>query len=779
MTTSFGAAYRAGLYRRIKCAVGGLAVCFAIIIGTCHWSTQDEPRGAVSRGMTPDGLPTLFGVYSQDRIVTLVDFSASNRTTVHGNSGLSSANCSTSNSPYQYVSLQDSDETPGELLARGLADFQSQDRQGIGADRTAEFREAARILAQVIEHPQTTREQRHSAGFYRTAALSNAGRHQEAIQAGEWWMEEFQQPDEETILQIIAMAKWTLGQRAEAHDVWDRMLTANPVSPYKSTIERLLADPDSIQQQSISNPSPNRKPPYGDGKVASEFNSNQRDGYLVVAVGLQNDLAAHDGFREVAARVRQFHSAHFYECDGADFDALKFTIAKLRPRNVLFVIPPELLDVNFQRQVFLMSPTLDNDLAADFAWGYLTARDGEGVNLLWDRIERLHQQGLSNRQWITTAVAGGGMVSTRYENAIGFHQQVAGFRGLQIYFGIQTADPEVLTFVDKNLSALESASVISMSGNGDPQGIWLFDDLRNADRSKQWPFDPAKVGHDPNHEMLRIKADRFRKLKLNSPIIWSGTCHSGACRRVFVEADIVSTFGRSDHVVLYEMEPDEALSLALIDAGAAALLVPIASNHGMSAMMEQQFALLHGATLGEAIKSTYDDIFFQADGLPNLKLARVGDSAYDFGPIMQIGGSNRILIGDPALRVFPPTPVPNESTNNAFDATTGSLTVEVRWEKGFHVTGWNMYSEDRTANQRINTRIILGGEIQEFLHEGAPKPSVSAAIHDDAGNDVPGKVTWFVEEFGGERYLHLQAAMGRNANYETGFHATFTVKGSQ
>jgi hypothetical protein len=526
-------------------------------------------------------------------------------------------------------------------------------------------------------------------------------------------------------------------------------------------------------------PSPQRHPPILGVASAREFIKGQHDKYLVVAVGLDKNLAAHDGFRNVADRVKQFHAAELFLFDGADFETLKAAIAQARPCNVLFVIPPEFLDVNFHRQVFLMSPTLDNDLAADFAWGYLTARDGTAVNLLWDRIEKLHQQGLANQNWVETSVAGGGMVSTRLENSIRVHPQAAGFNGPQIYFGIQSADPNVLDFVAENLTALESASIITMSGNGDPQGIWLFDGNRNLDRSKHWPFDPAKVGYDPNNEMVRIKADRFRQLKLNSPIIWSGTCHSGACRRVFVEADIVSTFGRSDCVELYELDPDEALSLAWIDAGAAALLVPIASNHGMSAMMEQQFALLHGATLGEAIKSTYDDVLFQAGGLPQLKLVKAGDPANDFGPIMQGGGANRILIGDPALKLFTPTQVPGESMKVTFDPTKNTLAVAVRWDKGFHVTGWNMYSEDRTATQRINTRIALEGELQAFLQEASVKPHLSVIVKDDSSNEVPCRASYFVEDFAGQRYLHLQATMSRNASHETGFEAHFTIACSQ
>ena len=44
--------------------------------------------------------------------------------------------------------------------------------------------------------------------------------------------------------------------------------------------------------------------------------------------------------------------------------------------------------------------------------------------------------------------------------------------------------------------------------------------------------------------MPRITAEAFRALHLPSSIVWSGACHTAATHRVFVESDIVSTFGR-------------------------------------------------------------------------------------------------------------------------------------------------------------------------------------------------------------------------------------------
>ena len=112
---------------------------------------------------------------------------------------------------------------------------------------------------------------------------------------------------------------------------------------------------------------------------------------------------------------------------------------------------------------------------------------------------------------------------------------------------------------------------------------------------------------------------------------------------------------------LHRLAPDESMALALLDGGAAALLAPIAANHGMSVSMEAQFALRWGASLGEILKSTYDDVFMAANGALTLGIAEEGRPHGRDGYIMQGGGSNRILIGDPALRPFSRAPIPNES----------------------------------------------------------------------------------------------------------------------
>lgn len=472
---------------------------------------------------------------------------------------------------------------------------------------------------------------------------------------------------------------------------------------------------------------------------------------LVVGVALGGGGGEAAGLRALLRRIASFHGARTGDWDGKDRAALLGLLRAAQPGNVIFVVGKDDFDVHLHRRVLLACPQIDDDPFADFAFGYITGRDFRAAERLWERIEALHREGARGKTWIKTSVATG-VKSYAIDGSIGDLAKAAGFEGRRYYFGESSSDPDVVAYVDRHLPELEKANVISLTGNGDPQGIWLFDGRRNLDRSLHWPFDPAKVGHDPGGAMPRILASRFRDLRLPSSVVWSGTCHSGATRRVFVEGDIVSTFGRSDTVALYEMAPDESLCLALIDAGAAALLVPVASNHGMSVSRESEFALVHGATLGEAMKSTYDDLLLQCGGELHLSFEQPGERPDRSEHVMRGGGANRVLIGDPALRIFPKTEDPRRTVE--VSESGEGLSIAVSCAAGFHASDWDMYGDDRRQDWRTYVRIPLpAGSIS-----GERPVTATVEAFDDGGAPAPHAMRHAaIEDYHGRRFLHLQA----------------------
>lgn len=670
--------------------------------------------------------------------------------------------------------VDEQEEDIATRLERGLRVF--------AADANAskeEQMEAAQLLYDIFHSDEATPTQKLSSGLYGAAALSNTGQYEKVVEIGQEWEATFAGPMEETVAAMMVKAYFSLGQTDVAQTRAADFIESFPDSPYIPMIRSHGGKgiDGASGLSSSGRHQPDLTPPFVSEKESNDFMNGQADGYLVVKVALSPSDKEHQRFADVANKVQEFHDAEIIDFDGRNFEKLKAEIANHKPANVLFVIPPQKLDVNFHRQIFKFAATLDNDPFVDFCWGYLTARNGEELDAFWTRIEKLHRNGLANKNWLETGVIGGNEKSKRIAGGINSWSTDAGFQGDQLYFGCVEQDPQVIGFINQQKSIFENASVIAMTGNGDPQGIWLFDGMRNMDSSLHWSFDPDKVGYDPKNEMLRLKSDWFRELKMQSPVIWSGTCHSGACYRVFVEGDIVSTFGKSETAAIYDLPADESLCLSLIEGGAGALLVPIAANHGLSVTMESYFAVKHGATLGETIKSTYNDVIFQAGGVPKLLLTEEGDAPNFHGePVMQSGGANRILIGDPALKLFEPTSIAVESESLKLDVENRTLEVRLDWKRGYHGAAWNLFADGRGGNQRMFTRIDCT-EIKAFLEgvEGG-ELSVSAQLTDAIGNEVKSLAIAEVETIGGRSFLHLQASATVDSISSSEHKAIFTLR---
>ncbi|MBL8735029.1 MAG: hypothetical protein JNL12_01250 [Planctomycetes bacterium] len=492
---------------------------------------------------------------------------------------------------------------------------------------------------------------------------------------------------------------------------------------------------------------------------------------VVVEVVVDSARAEQRGFTAVAKRAATFHRATVLRWNGEDGAVLAGLLREAgAPTNVLLVVPPAEFDVMLHRRTLLALMQLDSDPFVDASFGWITARDGAAVEALWERIERLHRDGPKSKVWHSIAVASN-MKSAVYAGHRSDLEKAAGFTGDSVYLGTVEHDEDVLAFFDRFAPELGRAAVVEWSGNGDPQGIWLFGDRRNLDRTKHWPYDPQKVGHDPNGEMPRLGADRIRRLALDGAVVWSGTCHAGATHRVYVEADIVSTFGSAEPGTVHRLQPDESLGLAMLDAGAASFAASVGPNHGMSGMRETEFALRNGASLGEALKSTYDDVVLAAGGLPKLDLLVAGELVAAGERIMQGGGCNRALFGDPTLRPFAATRDPRE-TVVVREGRDGGLEIEVRRVEGFHATAWDMYGDDRQGGHQIQVRVPLSDS--EGDSEPAPLAEVRIVA---AGRVVPGVVVaCVVERFAGLRFLHLKATAARTALDGKATTATFVVR---
>ncbi len=640
-----------------------------------------------------------------------------------------------------------------DLVARGISRFAQ-----VGFTLPGQLREAdrAHLLAarELLENALATAtadtDAEREALFYMACTLGRLGRDEESFAFEKRYLERFPDGDEATLVRhYMACHLLNVGRRDEARAMFRRVIEDEGMTSVGAAsagyLERMDRE-DAEAEDEASRPGGEKS---GRPTRAKSSNGAPDTGpYLVVPVDLAPGRASDAGFLRVATSAQRFHRAASWSWDGRDFEALQRELRRRAPANVAFVLRPDTLDLPLHRRILLLAAALDDDWFCDVAFGYLTAEDGAACERLWQRIERVHASGKREGTWLQASVAPMER-SLLYADSPPQAVGAAGYVAPHYYYG--TKDPDCDAFVTRSLAAMSTAAVVEFTGCGDPQGIWLFDDERNLKPELHWNYDPARVGEDPSGEMPRLMAARFRELELDAPILWSGTCHSGAVQRVFVEGDIVSTFGRTENATVHELRPENSLALSWLAAGAVSLLVPLGANHGMSVAMETDFALRHGASLGETMKSTYDDVLLAANGELVLDIPEVGKPHKRGEAVMQGGGSNRILIGDPALRPFPRVESPAEKVRAI--RTDDGLTVTIEREAGWQPRSWDMFGTDRRADYRVLTRIDLTA-----LGIAADRFDARVVAHAADGRPMNYRLRrCAVERHDGRQFLHLQA----------------------
>lgn len=643
------------------------------------------------------------------------------------------------------------------LLADGLGRFQSANiarfQGALHADAAGEREHlvaAERLLRAVLAAKDVTPEQERRASFYLAASVSRQGRDNEAFGLNEQWLARHPDgPEAASVRFFMANHLRQQGQSQRARALFERVLRDEGETQLGSAARSYLEMMQGGGAGTRAQPQERDVEELTATRPPAKERAAHAGGYLVVTVDLDAARAADAGYAAAARSAQAFHAGQEWAWDGADFAALERQLRLRAPANVLFVLRPDQLDLVLHRRVLLLATAIDDDWFADFAFGYLTAENGAACKALWPRIADLHRRGpLDGGVWWQASVTSN-KTSLVYENAPPALAAQAGFRGPHYYFSTANADREAT--IARALATMPSASVVEITGCGDPQGIWLFDDHRNLQREKHWDYAPERVGEDPDGAMPRLLAQRFRSVELASPILWSGTCHCGAVCRVFVEGDIVSTFGRTERATVHRLAPKDSLALSWLAAGAASMLVPLGANHGMSVSMEVDFALRNGASLGETMKSTYDDVLLAAKGELVLDLPVDGQPHQNREQAMQGGGSNRILIGDPALKPF--RAVNGTAEVVVAERTDAGLRVTVERAAGWQPRAWDMFGTSRDRDWRVIARVDLGAlqlaDRTQFTARVTARGADGAALPYTMQRLA-------VEDHCGHRYLHLQ-----------------------
>jgi hypothetical protein len=454
--------------------------------------------------------------------------------------------------------------------------------------------------------------------------------------------------------------------------------------------------------------------------------------------------------------------------DPLDPAAVAPRLRELGARRVALVLPADEIDVNTQRRFLHVASRLDDDVFVDLSWGFVTGTKATTPGEMVERARAMEKAGV-DRRWTSVAVASDvqGFVSAGAGDPTA---KRAGWGGKSVYWPCRESDPEPLDYARRTLKEILGGGVVSFSGCGDPEGTWLFSDRRNLDASKHWKFDPARVGQDPKGEMPRARADLFRRMDLRGAVVWDGVCHSGSLRRVYVEGDIVSTFGTVDRTTEYLIPEGRSVGGAILDAGAAAFIAPLGPNHGYATLVESEAAFEGRLDLGDVVRSTWNQVAVALGKAPAPDLYVPGGGPVDPGAPMTGGAMNRVLYGDPALAPFAKetlAPSVGVDRREVTGVTGGFAVVATVREKSW--SQWDMFGAG-ADHDRVRA-------VVELTKDDPASLDVRVRATDAAGKRIAAdRLSALVERIDGKRLLHLQVSAPRGLGLgEPGSSVEFTA----
>jgi hypothetical protein len=410
-------------------------------------------------------------------------------------------------------------------------------------------------------------------------------------------------------------------------------------------------------------------------------------------------------------------------------------------RYVAVFVEPGEMDVNLVRKLIVISTLMDEDPFCDFAFGFFTASTPEEAKAFVQRAIRADKKGVTPYAMRLSA----SNISRRYPS----YSFLGGVPG-ESWF-VAKGD---VAYAEKAMAGLRRAGFVHFGGCADPEGIWLFDDKRNLDRTKHWPYDPEKVGQDPKGEMPRVTAEHFRRMKLDHAVVWTHACHIGSVGRVWVEGDIVSTFGSCERVEEYRIPERRSVGLAIIESGASAYIAPLGPNFGAQSAIEQTFAAETGAPLGDVLRHAYHDVVMDTGGHPEQIGVYVTGKPARWDPdgfVNYNSPHNRALYGDPLFRPFGDRRAPRTVTIEPEEDAAG-IGLVFRLEKSGYL-GRTWYGNRGHKNPGR-------GRIYEVVPlRAGPSEAVVTAVEAHSAKGEPfaiTRTTALLEKIDGRVCLHIQ-----------------------
>jgi hypothetical protein len=459
---------------------------------------------------------------------------------------------------------------------------------------------------------------------------------------------------------------------------------------------------------------------WSQAKKADERGFLEASCQLDLPIAILATTQAKRVYSDAISLAKKLHSgAQEYNFDWENPEFTANDLASKSPSHALVFICPDELDVNVAWSWLDATTKIDDDPFVDVRSGFVTGETPEKVTLFMRRIIEVHE-GRQKLRGKAIDNLGANTVVGKTD-----FQKIAGSFMIPVFeerMGVETISHGVQGFSTDRLSSMDGAGILHFGGHGYPDRI--VDTLNGV---------------------------FVRKLTLAPSIVFNGACYTGVTNRWFD--------GHSGILNEKTVAPEISFALGMLGNSVVGYLAALHPDHGIPVYQEMEYLAWSGASLGDAIKNTYDGVIIANGGsMPRFPTLKNGmKTSWSPKEIMMRGTSSRVLFGDPSLvpmKAFTPPPFKIEALKR--DESTIRLAL-IPSNLALKATFTNTYdadlSKDNPFNDRAYAVVPLPDEWNTISTVRLEKITVKEKM-------LNGKLAGFaVEHDKGKNVLHVQIDM--------------------
>ncbi len=339
--------------------------------------------------------------------------------------------------------------------------------------------------------------------------------------------------------------------------------------------------------------------------------------YLVVSL-----VPADNDFDKAVRHLAERHGCEVLHARPSEVERLIVELKRLQPAHVAFVVDPDDLEQNLVARVMKLSTEIDDDPFVDFAYGFITGRDGQAAM-------RLIDASISKQTNTAASIAQFGVASAELPKSI---RQTAAWplrRGsvpvLSYMSRGETDDTRDQRFIEESMVKIDRQPILLFASHGNPDGL---------------------VGGP--------KTKDIRGRDFGGSVALNIACYTGVTKSWY-EDDWAT-----GQVRKHDVDREDSFCLQMIDNGVAAYVAYMCPRPAGPTMMgDAVLVAISGKSMGQLRQQDANSIVLAhlLSGSDSLQTSEASDGTRmdpnrKPGELVRQWSTGGILIGDPAYHPF-------------------------------------------------------------------------------------------------------------------------------